>query len=247
MGNASMDTTAPAAAEAAAQVADDAPHILVIDDDNRIRTLLSRYLGDRGFRVTIAGNAAEARRHLAGLAFDLLIVDVMMPGEDGMALTRSLREVSDVPVLMLTARSEIESRIAGLESGADDYLPKPFEPRELLLRINAILKRATPPDRPLIEQLCFGPFTFHREKLELKRGSEVVHLTERERQILAIFAATPGETVRRDKLMVTSGPAGERTVDVQINRLRRKIEADPANPLYLQTVRGIGYRLAITG
>ncbi len=228
-------------------VSDDAPHLLVIDDDSRIRTLLSRYLGDHGFRVTNAGDAATARRHVAGLAFDLLIVDVMMPGEDGMALVRSLRETSDVPVLMLTARAETESRIAGLESGADDYLAKPFEPRELLLRINAILKRATPSDTPLIEQLCFGPFTFHREKMELKRAGALVHLTERERQIMAIFAATPGETVRRDKLMVTGGPAGERTVDVQINRLRRKIEADPANPLYLQTVRGIGYRLAIAG
>ncbi len=228
-------------------VTDDAPHLLVIDDDNRIRTLLSRYLGDHGFRVTSAGNAAEARQHLAGLAFDLLVVDVMMPGEDGMALVKSLRETNDVPVLMLTARAETESRIAGLESGADDYLAKPFEPRELLLRVNAILKRATQPDRPLIEQLTFGPFTFHREKLELKRAGEVVHLTERERQIMAIFAAEPGETVRRDKLMVTAGPAGERTVDVQINRLRRKIEVDPANPLYLQTVRGIGYRLAIAG
>ena len=164
-----------------------------------------------------------------------------------MALVKSLRENSDVPVLMLTARSEAESRIAGLESGADDYLAKPFEPRELLLRINAILKRAAQPERPLIEQLTFGPFTFHREKKELKRAGEVVHLTERERQILAIFAATPGETVRREKLMVTGGPAGERTVDVQINRLRRKIEPDPANPLYLQTVRGIGYRLAVGG
>jgi two-component system, OmpR family, phosphate regulon response regulator OmpR len=246
-----MEATTHAASQAAAgqttPVADDAPHILVIDDDNRIRTLLSRFLGDRGFRVTIAGDAAEARQHLAGLAFDLLIVDVMMPGEDGMALVKSLRLTSDVPVLMLTARSETESRIAGLESGADDYLAKPFEPRELVLRINAILKRTTPTERPLIELLCFGPFTFHREKLELKRSGEIVHLTERERQILAIFAASPGETVRRDKLMVTSGPAGERTVDVQINRLRRKIETDPANPLYLQTVRGIGYRLAITG
>ena len=226
---------------------DDAPHLLVVDDDSRIRVLLSRYLGDNGFRVTIAGNAEEGRQRLAGLAFDLLVVDVMMPGEDGLSLVRSLRQTMDVPILMLTARSEADARIAGLESGADDYLAKPFEPRELLLRINSILKRAALPDRPLIEQLCFGPFTFHREKLELKRAGAIVHLTERERQIMAIFAATPGETVRRDKLMVTGGPAGERTVDVQINRLRRKIEVDPANPLYLQTVRGIGYRLAIAG
>jgi two-component system phosphate regulon response regulator OmpR len=236
---------APAPTTAERPVADDAPHILVIDDDKRIRTLLSRYLGDNGFRVSIAGNAAEARLRLAGLAFDLLIVDVMMPGEDGLALVRALRETMTVPILMLTARAESESRIAGLESGADDYVSKPFEPRELLLRINNILKRTAPPTKPLIEQVSFGPFTFNRERLELKRSGEPVRLTERERQIMAIFAATPGETVPRDKLVVSSGPSGERTVDVQINRLRRKIEADPANPLYLQTVRGIGYRLAI--
>jgi two-component system, OmpR family, phosphate regulon response regulator OmpR len=232
------------APEKAAPLSDDAPHLLVIDDDKRIRLLLSRYLGDRGFRVTIAANAAEARLRLTGLAFDLLIVDVMMPGEDGMSLVRSLRETMSEPVLMLTAKAESESRIAGLESGADDYVSKPFEPRELLLRINNILRRTVPSSKPLIEQVSFGPFTFNRERLELKRGGEVVRLTERERQIMAVFAAVPGETVPRDKLAVSSGPSGERTVDVQINRLRRKIETDPANPLYLQTVRGIGYRLA---
>lgn len=228
------------------KVRDDAPHLLVIDDDKRIRTLLARYLGDNGFRVTSASDAADARHRLGSLAFDLLIVDVMMPGENGLELTRDLRETMNVPILMLTARSEIESRIEGLESGADDYLAKPFEPRELLLRVNNILKRGTTPDIPLIEQICFGPFTFHRTRLELKRGAESLHLTDRERQIMAIFAATPGETVPRTALMAGESVGGERAVDVQINRLRRKIEADPANPLYLQTVRGIGYRLAIT-
>lgn len=227
-------------------VKDDAPHLLVVDDDNRIRTLLARYLGDHGFRVTTAADAADARHRLASLAFDLLIVDVMMPGENGMELTRSLRQSMDVPILMLTARSETESRIQGLEYGADDYLAKPFEPRELLLRINNILKRGVVAETPLIEQICFGPFTFHCERLELKRGTEHVHLTDRERQIMAIFAATPGDTVPRTALMTGDSAGGERTVDVQINRLRRKIETDPANPLYLQTVRGIGYRLAIT-
>ena len=226
------------------QVKDDAPHLLVVDDDSRIRTLLSRYLGEHGFRVTSAADAADARRRLGGLAFDLLIVDVMMPGESGMELTRSLRETMNVPILMLTARAEIENRIQGLEFGADDYLAKPFEPRELVLRINNILRRGTPPTRPLVELVAFGPFTFHRERLELKRSGETVHLTDRERQIMAIFAATPGETVPRSDLVAGDGPAGERTVDVQINRLRRKIETDPANPIYLQTVRGIGYRLA---
>jgi two-component system phosphate regulon response regulator OmpR len=226
-------------------VKDDAPHLLVVDDDSRIRTLLSRYLGEHGFRVTSAADAADARRRLGGLAFDLLIVDVMMPGENGMELTRSLRETMNVPILMLTARAETENRIQGLEFGADDYLAKPFEPRELLLRINNILRRGAPPARPLVELVSFGPFTFHRERLELKRSGEMVHLTDRERQIMAIFAAKPGDTVPRTALMTGEGAAGERTVDVQINRLRRKIEIDPANPIYLQTVRGIGYRLAI--
>jgi two-component system phosphate regulon response regulator OmpR len=226
------------------RLADDAAHVLVIDDDSRIRQLLARYLGDHGFRVTSAGTAAEARHRLDGLAFDVLIVDVMMPGEDGLSLVRGLRETTGVPILMLTALSESASRVAGLEAGADDYLAKPFEPRELLLRLNNILRRSAAPERPLVEQVSFGPFVFNRATLELKRGGQPVHLTERERQILSIFAAAPGETVARDKLSVASGPAGERTVDVQINRLRRKIEADPANPLYLQTVRGIGYRLA---
>jgi two-component system phosphate regulon response regulator OmpR len=227
------------------QVKDDAPHLLVVDDDSRIRTLLSRYLGEQGFRVTSAADAADARRRLGGLAFDLLIVDVMMPGESGMELTRSLRETMNVPILMLTARAETESRIQGLEFGADDYLAKPFEPRELLLRINNILRRGTPPARPLVELVSFGPFTFHRERLDLKRSGEMVHLTDRERRIMAIFAAKPGDTVPRTDLMTGEGAAGERTVDVQINRLRRKIEEDPANPVYLQTVRGIGYRLSI--
>ncbi len=231
-------------ADSARLLADDAPHILVVDDDGRIRTLLARYLGDHGFRVTMAANAADARTSLAGLAFDLLVVDVMMPGEDGVSLVKGLRETMDVPVLMLTALAESDHRVAGLEAGADDYLAKPFDPRELLLRVNAILRRTAPPARPLVEQVSFGPFVFNRARLELKRGGEAVHLTERERQIMAIFAEAPGETVPRDKLIAGAGPSGERTVDVQINRLRRKIETDPANPLYLQTVRGIGYRLA---
>ena len=235
-----------AGAERDAALSDDAPHLLVIDDDRRIRTLLVRYLGEHGYRVTSASDAADARQRLGGLAFDLLIVDVMMPGESGMELTQSLRQSMDVPILILTARSETESRIQGLEFGADDYLSKPFEPRELLLRINNILKRRDDTATPLIEQICFGPFTFHCERRELKRGAETIHLTDREKQIMSIFAATPGETVPRTALMGDDAAAGERTVDVQINRLRRKIEADPANPLFLQTVRGIGYRLAIT-
>ncbi len=225
--------------------ADNAAHLLVVDDDNRIRDLLTRYLGSHGFRVTAAADAADARRQIAGIAFDLLIVDVMMPGESGLELTRSLRQALDVPILMLTARSETAERIEGLESGADDYLPKPFEPRELLLRINNILKRGSLPAVPEIEFVRFGPFTFHIPRGVLKRGDDVVRLTERERDLLQIFAGRPGETVQRHELLTATGAGGERTVDVQINRLRRKIEADPSNPLHLQTVRGIGYRLLV--
>lgn len=225
---------------------DEAIHVLVVDDDRRLRDLLSRYLSEHGFRVTVAANAAEARQRMNGLSFDLLILDVMMPGEDGMSLTRGLRDQSDVPVLILTARGEPESRIEGLEAGADDYLAKPFEPRELLLRINNILKHSAQ-DEPLIEHLRFGPYIFHLQKMELTRHNEPVRLTERERQILRAFAEAPGQTVDRIALLGDDGPAGDRTVDVQINRLRRKIEDDPSNPLYLQTVRGHGYRLVIEG
>lgn len=227
----------------AAPPEDDAPHLLVVDDDSRLRDLLSRYLRDNGYRVTVAADAADARRRLEGLAFDCLILDVMMPGESGLDLTESLRIDNDVPILMLTARAEAESRIRGLEVGADDYLAKPFEPRELLLRVGNILRRGAPVASPLIEQVRFGPFSFHLGRRELRRGSETIRLTERERQIMAVFAATPNETVPRQALLAGDDPASERTVDVQINRLRRKIEVDPANPLFLQTVRGIGYRL----
>jgi two-component system phosphate regulon response regulator OmpR len=224
---------------------DDAPHLLVVDDDMRIRTLLSRFLGSHGFRVTAAASAAEARRHLSLLAFDLLVVDVMMPGETGLEFTQTLRRSSDVPILMLTARTEIPHRIRGLEVGADDYLAKPFEPRELLLRITNILKRGATPPPPAIEMVRFGPFTFHVERGELKRDGGVVRITDRERDMLRIFAAAPGKTIRRHELLKVSNGGGERAVDVQVNRLRRKIEADPANPIYLQTTRGIGYRLLV--
>ena len=224
---------------------DDAPHLLVVDDDTRIRGLLQQYLSGRGFRVTVAANADEARRKLAGIDFDLLIVDVMMPGENGVALTRSLREQKDVPILILTALSETDSRITGLEAGADDYLPKPFDPRELILRINNILRRGTPASQPKIEQVVFGPYTFVISRKELKKGTDLIRLTDREQEIMAIFAERAGDTVARHELTGPDGEIGERTIDVQINRLRRKIESDPANPIWLQTVRGVGYRLSV--
>ncbi|KRB18473.1 MULTISPECIES: response regulator [Mesorhizobium] len=224
---------------------DDAPHLLVVDDDTRIRNLLKQYLTENGFRVTVAGNAGEARRKLAGLDFDLLVLDVMMPGESGVDLTKSLRAEKNVPILMLTALSETDSRISGLEAGADDYLPKPFDPRELILRINNILRRGGPATTPKVEQLVFGPYTFQIARRELKRGGEALKLTDREQEILAIFAARAGETIPRHELVGDDSEVGERTIDVQINRLRRKIERDPSNPVWLQTVRGIGYRLSV--
>jgi two-component system, OmpR family, phosphate regulon response regulator OmpR len=222
---------------------DDAPHLLVVDDDRRIRDLLSRFLFAEGYRVTTAETAADARAKLQGLRFDLLILDVMMPGETGFDLARDLRAGSSVPIIMLTARDEAKSRIEGLSIGADDYLGKPFEPRELSLRVASILRRARPAAAPALETVRFGDFRFHIARGELKRGDEVIRLTDRERDMLRLLAATPGETVPRQALAGNGGATGERAVDVQVNRLRRKIELDPANPLLVQTVRGIGYRL----
>ena len=222
--------------------ADDAPHILLVDDDRRIRDLLSRFLAGEGYRVTTAMSASDARAILNGLHFDLLILDVMMPGETGFELARFIRKSSNVPIVMLTARHEAEARIEGLQIGADDYVAKPFEPRELALRIGNILKRTARPPTEALEQVAFGPYIYHLARGELRQGEEIVHLTDREREMLRILAENPGETVPRGAL-TGNGTVNERAVDVQINRLRRKIEHDPANPLYLQAVRGIGYRL----
>ena len=231
--------------EARTGPADDAPHLLVMDDDTRIRNLLKQFLSENGFRITVAGTAAEARRKLEGLDFDLLILDVMMPGESGVDLTRSLRQAKDVPILMLTALSETDSRISGLEAGADDYLPKPFDPRELILRVNNILRRGGPPATPKVEQIVFGPYTFQIARRELKKSGVAIKLTDREQDILSVFAQRAGETIPRHELVGDGSEVGERTIDVQINRLRRKIERDPANPVWLQTVRGVGYRLSV--
>ncbi len=225
------------------QPADDAPHLLLVDDDRRIRDLLSRFLSGEGYRVTTALSASDARAKLNGLHFDLLILDVMMPGETGFELARFIRRSSSVPIVMLTARHEAEARIEGLQIGADDYVAKPFEPRELALRIGNILKRTSPPPAAeTVEQVAFGPYVYHLGRGELRQGEEVIHLTDRERDMLRVLAMAPGETVPRGAL-TGNGSVNERAVDVQINRLRRKIERDPANPLFLQAVRGIGYRL----
>jgi two-component system phosphate regulon response regulator OmpR len=229
-------------------LADDAPHLLVVDDDRVIRQTLARFLSNNGYRVTTAEHAQSARKRLNGLTFDLLILDVMMPGETGFDLARAIRagkteQAAAVPILMLTARSEPSDRITGLEIGADDYLPKPFEPRELILRIAGILRRAMPVQQPVVESVRFGDFHFHIGRLELKRGEDLIRLTDREKDMLRVLAVKPGETVPRYDLAAPGGDINERTVDVQVNRLRRKIEVDPANPTHLQTVRGIGYRL----
>ncbi len=233
-------------------VSDEAPHILVVDDDRRLRDLLSRFLADNGYRVTAAANAGDADARLQHLTFDALVLDVMMPGENGFDFARRLRQSSGVPILMLTARSNANDRVTGLEIGADDYLPKPFEPRELLLRLGNILKRsplggavAEAAARP--DFVRFGAFIYWLDRGELRRGDETVRLTERERDILSLLASRQGEPVSREELGGgdEGGSANERTVDVQINRLRRKIERDPADPLLLQTVRSVGYRLVI--
>lgn len=225
-------------------LSDDAPHVLVVDDDHKIRDLLARYLGENGFRVTTASDAASARAAMRGLAFDVMLLDVMMPGETGLSLARDLKGTSALPICLLTARSEPDHRVEGLEAGVDDYLPKPFEPRELLLRLRNIMRRARGPAAPP-EEIRMGAFVFHAGRGELKRDDETIKLTERERDLLRQFAARPGVPIPRHELSNDEATAGERAIDVQINRLRRKIESDPANPVYLQTVRGKGYTLYI--
>jgi len=225
-------------------------HLLIVDDDERIRGLLAKFVLRAGFLVTTARNAAHARRLLAGLEFDLIVLDVMMPGEDGITLCRDLRRRIGTPILLLTAKAETDDRIAGFEAGADDYLAKPFEPKELLLRINAILRRV-PHVEPVVvapKVLALGPVRYDIERGEMWAGPAPVRLTATEAHLMRIFAGRPGQAVSRSDLVEELGRGGgqaqERAVDVQITRLRRKIEADPRQPRYLQTVRGEGYMLA---
>lgn len=235
-----MMTSAAPSSRRTAMIADDAPHLLVVDDDRRIRELLKKYLSDNGFRVTAAEDAAQARTHMTGLTFDLIVLDVMMPGESGLTFAKSLRTTSDIPVLMLTARTEAEDRIEGLEAGADDYLPKPFEPRELLLRVQTILKRTNTRPQPQ-KNVTFGQFTFDIDRGMLMQNGSPVRLTTREIELMKFFARASGRALPREEL--TGGDVGisDRAVDVQINRLRRKIEPDPKEPRYLRTIRGAGY------
>jgi two-component system, OmpR family, phosphate regulon response regulator OmpR len=229
--------------------ADDAQHLLIVDDDKRIRSLLSQFLRSNGYRVTTAESAADARRNMEGLSFDLIVLDVMMPGENGFQFAEKLRSHSAVPILMLTALADINDRIRGFEIGVDDYLSKPFDPRELLLRIASILRRVTAsppaPDKPTPESVVFGKFRYTINRGELLDGEELVKITDRERDMMRLLAEAHGAAVSREALAGPDSDANERTIDVQINRLRRKIERDPANPSYLQTVRGSGYRLIV--
>lgn len=225
----------------------DAAHILVADDDVRLRGLLQQFLTRHGFRVTTAADAREALARFDSIAFDLLILDVMMPGEDGLDLTKRLRAASEVPILLLTAMGEAADRIKGLASGADDYLVKPFEPDELLLRVRAILRRAPPPPAAVAgDEVRFGDFRFDLKREELQRGETVIRLTAAEASLLKVLAQNAGVAVKRgDLLRLSSISGGERTVDVQVTRLRRKIEPDPKQPRFIQTARGAGYLLRV--
>ena len=219
------------------------PHLLVVDDDERLRALLQRYLSGNGYRVSAAQGAPEARALMKSMEFDLLIVDVMMPGESGLELTQSVRKDSSVPILMLTARGDPADRIAGLELGADDYLPKPFEPRELLLRVNSLLRRAAPAEGPVMGPVRMGEALFDPSTSRLTRAGKPVKLTGAEAALLQLFAVHAGRPFSRGELCKRLNVALERSIDVQVTRLRRKIEEDPKLPLYLQTVRGVGYML----
>ena len=220
------------------------PHILVVDDDMRLRALLKKFLTENGYMVTTAADAAEARRQIGSLQFDLLVVDVMMPGEDGLSLTRGIRQDSNVPILMLTAMGESADRIHGLEMGVDDYMAKPFEPKELVLRIGSILRRAPPMDAPAKMELRLGECRYDLARQKLTRSGILVHLTAAEAELLRILAVRVGKPVDRSELTVTGDTdTNPRTIDVQITRLRRKLEPDSRQPRYLQTVRGTGYML----
>jgi two-component system phosphate regulon response regulator OmpR len=235
----------------------DAPHILVVDDDRRLCGLIARLLRESGFMVSTAHDAAEARAKLAMLTVDLLVLDVMMPGESGLDLTQALRRDGDLPILLLTAMDGAEDRIAGLETGADDYLTKPFEPRELLARVKSILRRSVPRAAAAAPAfagglqgvtLRFGPWTFDLGRQELRRNGEIVHLTQGEATLLGVLAAAPNRPISRDELADRAQiRGGDRAVDVQIVRLRRKIEDDPRNPRHIHTLRGAGYALRTDG
>lgn len=222
----------------------DPAHILIVDDDDRIRDLTKRFLTMKGYRVTGAPDAPSARRLMEAMTFDLAVLDIMMPGETGLELLDRIRSgpARETPVMLLTARGEARDRIEGLRLGADDYLPKPFEPEELALRCEAILRRSQKPAPPP-EEVEMSGLVFNIERGELKAGDERIRLTDAELQLLTILARAPGEAISRESLAELTSAGMERSVDVQVTRLRRKIEPNPKEPIHIQTVRGIGYRL----
>ncbi|MEM1088398.1 MAG: response regulator transcription factor [Pseudomonadota bacterium] len=217
-------------------------HLLIVDDDDRIRDLLKRFLSMGGYQITTASDAGAARKLFQTFDFDLTILDIMMPGEDGLSLLAALRqEGNSTPVLLLTARGNADDRIEGLRLGADDYLPKPFEPEELALRVAAILRRTHIPEPP--SEVEMSGLVFDVRKGVLNGPEGPIRLTDSELQLLTLMAAVPGEAFRRENLAERTSNGSERSVDVQVTRLRKKIEPDPKNPIHLQTVRGVGYRL----
>lgn len=224
------------------RIGEEPAHILIVDDDDRLRSLLKRYLAENGYRTSVAADGAKAKELLGGVDFDLLILDVMMPGISGFELTEKVRAASNVPILLLTARGLPQDRIEGLERGADDYLSKPFEPRELLLRVGSLLRRARPAVRER-QTLKFGDCTFSPARGELRRDDKLIKLTSGELALLRALAQKPGEAISRAALAEQTSAMMERSIDVQVTRLRRKIEGDPRTPIYLQTVRGVGYAL----
>ena len=228
-------------------MASEKPHILVVDDDDRLRNLLQKFLREQGFMVTAAASVAEARQILAWYVFDLLILDVMMPGESGLELLASLNETQKASVLMLSAMGEAEDRIHGLENGAQDYLVKPFEPKELVLRIKTILRRNAAGSEKK-KSVAFGEYCFDVSNAQLRRGNEHISLTSTEAAMLKLLAEHAGTPVSREELSkLMPGVGSERAVDVQITRLRKKIEASERRPIYLQTIRGAGYVLYVDG
>jgi two-component system phosphate regulon response regulator OmpR len=219
-------------------------HILIVDDDDRLRKLLEKYLTENDFMTTTASCANDAKILMEAFSFDLIVMDVMMPGETGIELTQVIRKDSQVPILMLTAMGETQDRILGLEAGVDDYMPKPFEPRELVLRINSILKRIPKVQKDELESLNLGTCIYNIRKNELLRDDVRIHLTPAEVTLLKTLAEKPGEVFSREDLGIKMN-TGEnlRTIDVQVTRLRKKIEPDTKIPRYLQTIRGKGYML----
>ncbi len=223
------------------------PHILIVDDDKRIRELLRSYLIENNYLVSLAASATEARERMRGLSFDLIILDVMMPGETGLSFISSLRSAKETtPVLMLSALADSPDRIAGLQSGSDDYLAKPFEPQELLLRLQSLLRRVAP-QAAVLREVVFGDCRFNLVNGELLRDGTAIKLTSREKDILRMLAQKAGQAFSRLQLAQTGGEDSARSVDVQINRLRQKLEVDSGNPKFLQTIRGAGYTLFVDG